>query len=94
MLNLGNHTKANISDCPCNSNCPNGCDDCPNAICACGENPTTQNQDNLSSCFHENSFELGECYLYCDGNVQCETSCGEVFKSEYKSCPCQVNTTI
>ena len=24
-------------DCSCNSNCPNGCDGCPNPICACGE---------------------------------------------------------
>ena len=81
-------------DCPCNSNCPNGCDGCPNPICACGENPTAQNQDNLDNCVRGNSFELGQCYQACNGDVQCGTSCWEVFKSEYESCPCQVSTKI
>lgn len=81
-------------DCPCNSNCPNGCDGCSNPICACGENPTAQNQDNLDNCIRGNSLELGHCYQYCNGNAQCGTSCWEVFKTEYESCPCQVSSKM
>ena len=81
-------------DCPCNSNCPNGCDGCSSPICACGENPTAQNKDNLDNCIRGNSLELGHCYQYCNGNDQCGTSCWEVFKAEYESCPCQVSLTM
>ena len=73
-------------------NCPNGCDGCPNPICACGENPTPQNHDNLDKCVREKSLELGQCYLNCKGNVQCGTLCWEAFKSEFESCPCQVSS--
>ena len=27
--------KSSISDCPCQINCPGGCDNCPNSVCQC-----------------------------------------------------------
>ena len=56
--------------------------------------PTAQNQDNLDNCIRGNSLELGHCYQYCNGNAQCGTSCWEVFKTEYESCPCQVSSKM
>ena len=83
-----------FSDCPCGLNCPNGCNNCPNPICTCGEYPTPQNKDNLNNCVSEKSSELGQCYLQCKGNVQCGEFCWEEFKSAFESCPCQVSSTM
>ena len=71
-------------------NCPNGCKDCPNPICVCGENPSPQNKDNLASCLKENSIDLGQCIVDCNDNQACETSCVDFFKNQYQKCPCQV----
>ena len=79
------------SDCACKLNCPNGCDGCPNPICSCGENLSSEDQDNLNSCVRGKSLEFGQCYLNCERNAQCKTSCFDVFESEFESCPCQVS---
>ena len=83
-------TNWNNSDCPCNLNCLNGCTGCPNPICVCGDNSTPQNQENLDICIKKNSIELGQCILDCNGNLACEQSCVDSFKSQHEECPCQV----
>ena len=77
-------------DCPCNLNCPNGCNDCPNSICVCGENPSPQNEDNLEQCKNERSIYLGQCIIDCKDDQSCEQSCVSFFKMQYDQCPCQV----
>ena len=77
-------------DCPCNVNCPNGCDGCPNTICVCGENPLPQNEDNLQQCKKETSIDLGQCIIDCKNDEPCEKSCVALFKEQYAQCPCQV----
>ena len=79
-----------IVDCPCNLNCPNGCNDCPNPICVCGENQSPQNKDNLEQCMKEKSIDLGQCIIDCKGDESCEQSCVNLFKDRYNQCPCQV----
>ena len=80
-----------IPDCPCNVNCPNGCNGCPNPICVCGENPSPQNEDNLQNCLKEKSINLGHCIVGCKDDQSCEQSCVNFFKDQYDVCPCQVN---
>ena len=82
------------SDCPCNEHCPNGCLDCPNPICVCGENSSPQNKDNLETCKKEKSIDLGQCIIDCGSDQACENSCVELFKAEYGECPCQVSFRI
>ena len=77
-------------DCPCHVNCPNGCSDCPNPICVCGENSTPQNELNLEACKKEKSIDLGSCIIACNNDQGCENSCIETFKTQYDDCPCQV----
>ena len=79
-----------FSDCPCNTNCPNGCNGCPNPICVCGENPSPQNEDNLQECKKEKSIDLGQCIIDCKDDHSCEQSCVNLFKFQYEQCPCQV----
>ena len=85
-----NAISTNLSDCPCNVNCPNGCSDCSNPICVCGENPTPQNQLNLETCRKDKSVDLGLCIIECNNDQGCENACVETFKSQYGGCPCQV----
>ena len=80
----------NISDCPCHLNCPNGCVDCPNPICVCGENSSSQNKENLETCKRNKSIDLGQCIIDCRNDQLCENACVDYFKSEYETCPCQV----
>ena len=77
-------------DCPCNFNCPNGCNDCPNPICVCGGNASPQNEDNLKQCKNEKSINLGQCIIDCKDDQSCEQSCVSFFKVQYDQCPCQV----
>ena len=79
-----------LNDCPCNSNCPDGCNGCSNPICVCGENPTSQNKDNLKQCMKDKSINLGQCIIDCRNNQSCEQSCVTSFKDQYDQCPCQV----
>ena len=79
-----------LQDCPCNTNCPNGCKGCPNPICVCGENPSPQNEDNLQQCMKEKSIDLGRCIVDCKDEQSCEQSCVSTFKDQYGECPCQV----
>ena len=81
-------------DCPCNINCPNGCNGCPNPICVCGENPSPQNKDNLQQCMKEKSIDLGQCIIDCNSDQSCEQSCVNLFKVQYDQCPCQVKKFI
>ena len=79
------------NSCPCSDQCPNGCEDCPNPICTCGLNPSSQNLDNLKNCTGTNSMELGECILDCNGGSKaCDESCVDDFRTQQESCPCQV----
>ena len=71
-------------------NCPNGCSDCPNPICVCGENPTPQNELNLEACRKEKSIDLGLCIIQCNNDQNCENLCVDTFKNKYEECPCQV----
>ena len=79
-----------FQDCPCDVNCPNGCNGCPNPICVCGENPSSQNEDNLQECKKEKSIDLGQCIIDCNDDQSCEQSCVNFFKVRYDECPCQV----
>ena len=79
-----------LSDCICNTDCPNGCSGCPHPICVCGENPSPQNEKNLQECMKEKSIDLGQCILDCNGDQSCEESCVSLFKYQYDQCPCQV----
>lgn len=72
-------------------NCPDGCSDCPNPICVCGENLSPQNKDNLDICSKQTSIDLGKCIIDCSNNEACENSCEDHFKTEYEGCPCQVD---
>ena len=87
---------ANIifSDCPCNTNCPDGCNGCPNPICVCGQNKSPQNEDNLDRCKREKSIDLGQCIVDCNDDQTCEQSCVNQFKDQYNQCPCQVKILI
>ena len=87
-------TKTISLDCPCNEHCPNGCAGCPNPICVCGDNPTLQNEDNLKTCVRDNSIELGQCILDCNGDQSCELTCVGLFKKQHDTCPCQVNNIL
>ena len=80
-----------LNDCPCNTNCPDGCNGCSNPICVCGENPSPQNKDNLKQCMKDKSIDLGQCIIDCKNNQSCEQSCVSSFKNQYDRCPCQVN---
>ena len=76
--------------CPCELGCPNGCADCRNPICVCGDQSTPQNDENLKTCIGQNSIELGQCILDCDENETCEAGCIKNFKNHHKNCPCEV----
>jgi len=79
-----------IYDCPCNTNCPDGCSGCPNPVCVCGENSTTpQNEENLEKCKLEKSIDLGQCIIDCKNDESCKQSCVNLFEAQYESCPCQ-----
>ena len=79
-----------LSDCPFNVNCPNGCSDCLNPICVCGEKLSSHNEESLRRCMTDKSINLGQCIIDCKNDKVCESSCVELFKSEYEECPCQV----
>ena len=79
-----------LNDCPCNTNCPDGCNGCSNPICVCGENPSPQNKDNLKQCIKKKSIDLGQCIIDCKDDQSCEQSCVDLFKVQYDECPCQV----
>ena len=83
-----------FQDCPCNINCPGGCNDCSNPICVCGENSSSQNEDNLQECMKEKSINLGQCIIDCNGDQSCEDSCVNLFKVQYDQCPCQVKKVV
>ena len=80
-----------FQDCPCNTNCPNGCVDCPNRICFCDGNPSQQDKDNLETCKNKKSIDLGDCIIDCKNDQACENTCVDHFKVKYESCPCQVS---
>ena len=79
-----------FKDCPCNTNCPDGCNDCSNPICVCGGNSSSQNKDNLQQCMIEKSINLGQCIIDCNRERTCEQSCVNMFNEQYDQCPCQV----
>ena len=78
-----------IDRCPCNSNCPNGCEHCDNDACSCSNFPSEENDFNGDLCLKINSVEYGECILNCDFEA-CDERCLEIFKTRNKECPCQV----
>ena len=90
MVHIKNMKSSYVIDCPCNLNCPNGCADCSNPICVCGDNSTPQNKENLDTCTKQKSIELGQCIIACDGDQSCDQSCVDLFKSQHEECPCQV----
>ena len=90
IFNHEHHKNIILLDCPCNINCPNGCNDCSNPICVCGENPSPQNRDNFHECIREKSIDLGQCIIDCGDDESCEQTCVNLFKSHYDQCPCQV----
>ena len=83
-----------FQDCPCNVNCPNGCNGCANPICVCGENQSPQNENNLKECKKEKSIDLGQCIIDCKEDQSCEQSCDNLFKAQYEECPCQVRKIL
>ena len=85
------YNKCIFEDCPCNTNCPNGCIDCLNPICLCGGNPSQQNKENLETCKKDKSIDLGQCIIDCKNDQGCENKCVEHFKLDYETCPCQVS---
>ena len=90
LLDCGRALNDCVQDCPCNNNCPNGCVDCQNPICVCGENPSPQNKENLETCKNEKSIDLGQCIIDCMNDQDCENTCVDRFKAQYETCPCQV----
>ena len=80
-----------FSDCPCNLNCPDGCSDCPNSLCVCGEHLSPENNHNLDICIKKSSIDLGKCVIACNNDFACENYCVDRFKAAHEQCPCQVN---
>ena len=78
-----------IDSCPCFSDCPNGCDDCSNSICACS-NPD-QNPDYIIC-----SDQVESLYLTCltgcpSGDAVCVAKCARDYNVMIEQCPCQVS---
>ena len=74
--------------CPCFSDCPNGCDDCFNSICAClvlDEDPDYVICSNLVEIHYL------ECIVRCSsGDIECLSNCARDYDIMIEQCPCQV----
>ena len=94
-------------DCPCELNCSNGCEDCPNPVCECQvcsfcisvwlqDNFITyikvvEENPDWNRCTDDNSLKLGRCVHACNDNKECEDDCLSRFKSRQINCPCEVS---
>ena len=77
-----------IQSCPCFSDCPSGCDECLNSICACSipdENP------DYILCAAQVEAAYLKCLIECpSGDAECVAKCARDYNILLEQCPCQV----
>ena len=77
-----------IQECPCFSECEQGCDGCANGICTCAY--PDQNPDHVD-CTDYEDFMYVWCLSECEkGDVHCLSVCGIEFGNNILECPCNV----
>ena len=86
---LENNMQA-MEDCPCASNCPNGCDGCQSIFCGTCVDPEIDDV-NYKVCVDRNSADLDFCLKRCTNDVSCHRSCYDDFESNLEDCPCMKN---
>ena len=74
-----------ISGCPCQAQCPGGCDECNSAFCKCQSDEPSNDQ---IECEEQASIELGDCILSCNGGQQCISTCLRAYDLQLFNCPC------
>jgi len=79
-----------MEDCPCASNCPNGCDGCQSMFCGTCVDPEFDDV-NYKVCVDKNSGDLDFCLKRCSNDVSCHRSCYNDFESNLEDCPCMKN---
>ena len=72
--------------CPCEQDCPNGCDGCAHSICTC-KNPGLENKHH-KQCMTEAMDEQYACLGDCNGDKSCLDACLEKFSEDSDRCPC------
>jgi hypothetical protein len=78
-----------IDSCPCFSDCPDGCVDCFNSICAQCSNPD-EDPDYLI-CSNLAEILYLECIVRCSsGDAECLSNCARDYTIMIEQCPCQV----
>ena len=96
------------SGCPCDTDCPSGCDGCKNSICECSvsSQPIIPESDltvvfqdvtensNWNKCLDSNGMSLARCIYHCKDNVDCEDACVAQFKDHTTDCPCEVGNIM
>lgn len=77
-----------INECPCFSECEQGCDGCDNGMCTCAY--PDDNPDHVA-CAEHVYFVYAMCLGRCtSGDVHCLSVCGYEFADDLETCPCNV----
>ena len=79
-----------MDNCPCSTNCPNGCDGCQSTFCGACDNPQA-NDVNYQVCVDKNSGFLDFCLKQCSNDPTCHRTCYDEFESNLEDCPCMKN---
>ncbi|CBY11184.1 unnamed protein product [Oikopleura dioica] len=82
---LSEYTRC-YEDCPCFSNCLDGCLGCPNPICSCSS-PQTSNPY-FKQCVKEANQNFSNCTEICGPGTKCYDECIDGFRAATNMCPC------
>ena len=80
-----------IAGCPCGTECPDGCADCPTGgqYCQCGE--PNENPDYLF-CQRAVEAQYNRCVYNCAiGDTICFADCNRAYSDDHSKCPCMEN---
>ena len=76
-----------INQCPCQENCPKGCEDCENSICECQD---LSNSPSYKVCEKQVKENFENCTLDCrETDYNCLSLCNKYFNDQLNKCPCQ-----
>ena len=76
-----------IQQCPCQKECPLGCDSCTSSFCQCKVNTS----DEKAQCEDELSQIYVECIIACEGDNVCMSECTRIYNEQLAFCPCNEN---
>ncbi|CAG5101913.1 Oidioi.mRNA.OKI2018_I69.chr1.g58.t1.cds [Oikopleura dioica] len=79
-----------VDGCPCNIDCPTGCQDCPAFVCSACFSP--ENNEDHVNCIEFFGNELSKCTKNCENELfrsLCQDQCDQEYFINIETCPCE-----